>query len=371
MKIFVDTVGQHIRKNHTDWRALRYLAELTRYEKEISLHFSDGVVHSAVSNMLYVAEVIGARMEKYTRLRTFPKWRTGRLDEAELKRVKPDVIYSHSEFPRNTRGVPLVWRNVVLDPSMQRARGVNSDALKREIEFKRPLFLQCAIVHVSSRAEVARMEGIFPEARGRFVAVPYFLPYLSSNVKLDAAIEKQSRGPVKILFVGRQARRKGLDLLLGGFRAAGLVDSQDAEITIVSDMSDGRIDIPKWKNLRHFARLSGPEVLNLMEESHVLAMPSRFESYGIVYVEAMSMGTVPIVPAWEVQREIVQDGEAGIATALTCTAIGDALARIACDSEYRVRLAVGAVQRFCGTFSPGVVGEQLVQMFRRAAGSDI
>jgi glycosyltransferase involved in cell wall biosynthesis len=49
------------------------------------------------------------------------------------------------------------------------------------------------------------------------------------------------------------------------------------------------------------------EVLKLMSESHVLTMPSSRESYGFVYVEAMSQGCVPLGLNLPIQRELLGD----------------------------------------------------------------
>ena len=68
-------------------------------------------------------------------------------------------------------------------------------------------------------------------------------------------------------------------------------------------MDDGPIDVPTLPNLRTMRETVRADVLKLMRESHVLIMPSAFESYGFVYIEAMSQGCIPLALDRPVQRE--------------------------------------------------------------------
>ena len=54
------------------------------------------------------------------------------------------------------------------------------------------------------------------------------------------------------------------------------------------------------------------QVLALMRDSHVLVNVSHIESFGMVFLEGMSQGMLCLGPDWEVQREIFDEGRAGM-----------------------------------------------------------
>jgi glycosyltransferase involved in cell wall biosynthesis len=120
---------------------------------------------------------------------------------------------------------------------------------------------------------------------------------------------KWAQRDLRFLFVGREAHRKGLPATLKAIVPL-LNENPRMSFTIVSSLDDGYIEIPDLPNLRLLRETDRAEVLRLMAESHILTMPSSWESYGFVYVEAMSQACVPMALDRPIQRELI--GENGI-----------------------------------------------------------
>ena len=191
-----------------------------------------------------------------------------------------------------------------------------------------------------------------PEIADRFIAVPFFLPYLEGIA--EEAVRRKHSDPdcVHFVFVGREARRKGLPELLAALSQLDFGSRSGVRMTIVSDFRDGSIALPAWDNLRWHKSMPRQDVVSLFNEAHVLLMPSRFESYGFVYLEAMSRGMVPVVPDWEVQRELVDNGSCGMVVGNDPVRIANAIEELTVDTPHRSRLAMSAIRRFNAEYAP-------------------
>ena len=102
------------------------------------------------------------------------------------------------------------------------------------------------------------------------------------------------------LFVGSLHEKKNPRLLLEGFiRAYGKDDSLRLIFVGEGEMEGelkSLVEMTKWENAVSFRGfLKAPEIASLMKECCALVLPSRFETFGIVVIEAMSSGLPVIV----------------------------------------------------------------------------
>lgn len=124
-------------------------------------------------------------------------------------------------------------------------------------------------------------------------------------------------GRLEIAFVGNIIPRKGvltfieaLERLDGDWRAT-IVGSRQADPAYARSVrrsverhgSSSRIDV--------LGAVSDERLREVFEEAHVLAVPAHRESFGMVYLEAMEYGTVPIATAVGGPPEFVVDGYNG------------------------------------------------------------
>jgi glycosyltransferase involved in cell wall biosynthesis len=166
----------------------------------------------------------------------------------------------------------------------------------------------------------------------------------------DTHIEQRSRErPLRVLYVGNVVRRKGLDTLLAGLPAL----QSDWTLTVVGDLAvepeftaairrqiDSQ-DLDEQVSL--LGQVDDERLASELSRSHVLAMPSRHEPFGIVYLEAMAAGVVPLATAAGGATDIVQDGETGLVVPPeTPAAITEALSGLATDRDRLRDLALGA-----------------------------
>ncbi|OYR69619.1 glycosyl transferase family 1, partial [Halorubrum sp. E3] len=123
--------------------------------------------------------------------------------------------------------------------------------------------------------------------------------------------------PLRVAFVGNLAPRKGLDTLVEGVAGADAA----VDLTVVgrtvdeSHVADVRRLVRErglGDRVRFSGRLSDDELADALRASHVLAVPSRYEGFGIVYLEGMSFGLPAIASRAGGASETVADGETGV-----------------------------------------------------------
>jgi glycosyltransferase involved in cell wall biosynthesis len=128
--------------------------------------------------------------------------------------------------------------------------------------------------------------------------------------------QRAQRGPLQVVFVGNISPRKGLDTLVDG---VALSDS-DAELTVVGRPVNeeyttairDRIDEHDLRDrIQLVGELTDDDLAAALRGSHVLAVPSRYEGFGIVYLEAMSFGLPVIASQAGGASDVVTDGETG------------------------------------------------------------
>jgi len=292
---------------------------------------------------------------------------TDELDAHELHRSGCKAVFSHRGYPTNAGNIPVIWQSSILDPVMTRSyHGGDTHTQLAENELRHQLFRRATVVQVSTVSEAIRLSKTYPELAGKFTPIPFFLPDLSAA---PAELLERHDTPEKIhlLFVGNEAWRKGLDILLAAFLQLPDPIRHHSHLTVISNFDDRRFAIPNNECITVLHGASHIEVMKQMRRAHVLVNVARFESYGFIFPEAMSQGVACIGPQWEVQRELLDNGRAGMNVPCDVAQLQVALEQLIEDDALRLTLASAGHTRFQQKFSPAVVAVQYAEMFRRFA----
>lgn len=359
-KVFLDVLPWDMRARNTDWRYVRHvLPRLVEYEPKLSIVLQQSLRVTVEGNMKALILAIARRVG----LQASP-WRreTSALAHAELSRSTCDLVFSHREFPLNAGRTPVIWMSAVLDPAMARHYGATEAELQAERKTKRRLFARASAVQVLTDAEARRHSQEFPEIADRFVSVPFFTPHIIACER--AQLQKHRRSQtVRLLFVGNHARRKGLEQLLAAFCSLPARVLERAELIIISNFDRSPMHVPAHPRIRVLRGLGSADVLTEMGRAHVLVNVAHFESYGVVFLEAMAQGLACIAPNWEVQRELFDDGRAGMNVACETGAVRTALERLILDEEFRFAMAEAAWMRFQERYTPAIVAAKYADLF--------
>jgi len=182
--------------------------------------------------------------------------------------------------------------------------------------------------------------------------------------------------PFRIAFVGRLLHAHKGVLLLPDILADCRKRGADVRLSIVGDGEDRELLEQKLcmmgltEHVEFHGLLAPEEVGKRLVQFDVLIMPSFFEGLGIVLLEAMACGCVPVVSKLEgVTDRVVMDGETGfLASSGDSRSFADAIERLYLQPELRRRMseaARGAIER---NYSVETMGAAYLDLFARAMG---
>ena len=212
-----------------------------------------------------------------------------------------------------------------------------------------------AFAHALERRTVMRADAVIYNTEPHRAAMreTYALPPGHEGevigLSLDAALVKRGRRAgypesakrPRLVFIGRAERRKGFDAMLQGFAALHRDGGAPPVLAIVG-LSPGDLQrraealgiaSEVLAHVEDHGRADDERVAALMEATHAVVAPSRYESYGLVYREAAAWGRPCVMCAEDPSaRAFVRETGAGVlATACeggaVARAVREALAR--------------------------------------------
>ncbi|MEI9952479.1 MAG: glycosyltransferase family 4 protein [Pseudomonadota bacterium] len=213
---------------------------------------------------------------------------------------------------------------VARNPAILLRNPLHPFMLARE-ELRHRLRLQKNIVALS-RFSLDEMHKYFPSTRRAGITV------IPNGVDLERfAFSERSATTTgfRLIFVGHEFRRKGLALVL---EALALLPD-DVQLTVVGGPED---EIRKYGEL---ARATGvaprvsflgrrKDINQILGEYDALVLPSAFESWQLVALEAMASGVPVVMTPVGCAQEVVRDGMNGYLVAPDAKDIADKILRL-------------------------------------------
>lgn len=171
----------------------------------------------------------------------------------------------------------------------------------------------------------------------------------------EAEIEARSKesGPLRILFLGNVIQRKGLHTLLEAIRLQALdirldvVGGLAAEPGYAQEMQH-KVEVSGLMPKVFFhAALNNEDLITKLKSAHVLAVPSSYEGYGIVYLEGMGFGLPAIGTTAGAASEIISEGETGfLVPPDDAETLAEWLLILANDRDLLTRMSLKALERY-------------------------
>lgn len=198
-----------------------------------------------------------------------------------------------------------------------------------------------------------------PDLAARAALIAHGLPDLARGV----APAPRPDG-VEFLFVGRLERRKGIDVLLE-VAPHVLAKAPDARVSVVGEEVGGpgeaatadafrrrHAGAPWLDRIAFLGPLPRPALLARYAACDVVLMPSRYESFGLVALEAMVFAKPCIAGDAGGLRDLVADGETGLRVAPgDPTALARAMLALALAPGRRNAIGAAARRRYLALYT--------------------
>jgi len=193
------------------------------------------------------------------------------------------------------------------------------------------------------------------EKEGRSIVAYPGKDHLKSDISEQMIVERCLQpGPLKILFTGNVIPRKGLHTLIN---ALARLPRQIWKLTVAGSLS---ADVRYTERIKRLISREGLEdrielmdtvpqenLVGLLKSHHCLSVPSFYEGFGIVYLEAMGFGQPVIASTAGAVPEVIQDGREGfLIPPGDATALAGYISRLIQDRQLLLNMSLAARKRY-------------------------
>lgn len=279
-----------------------------------------------------------------------------------VRRRQADVVVEDFFAPVSSMAAPL-WTG---RPTLGLVQWLN--AREKAAQYKVP-------VHLAERFGVRRHHRLVAVSEGiaerlRAVNPDVIVDVIGNGVPAEAFAARRAPGD-DIVFVGRlETAQKGLDLLLrawalAGERVAGTLvvagtGPDEQELRALAD------ELGVGSRTRFVGWVAGPAKAELLASARVVAVPSRFETFGIVAVEAAAAGAPVVAFDIDCLREVLPELCGRRVSPFDVGAYADALVATYHDTAY---VTDGAARReFARGFDWDTAAARQERVYRAVAG---
>ncbi len=272
------------------------------------------------------------------------------------------------------------------------ARGEDEEPSDLRLDSEARLLKGADRVVAATPAEVAQIQWLYREDTSRVVVIPpgvdisRFYPIPEDEAKEFIGVPCHDR---MLLFVGRIEPLKGLDTLIeavGILHKEGVMDKHPFCLAVIG----GDPQVSREQMTAEMSRLQSLRqslgILDLVtflgkrdqdtlpyyySASEVVVVPSHYESFGLVALEAMACGTPVVASETGGLAFLIRDGETGfhVPTA-DPQALADRLRLIIQDDELRAKLGKQAAD-YAKAYTWDDIVEQVLDLYNSLIGKKL
>jgi D-inositol-3-phosphate glycosyltransferase len=259
---------------------------------------------------------------------------------AESKKLRYDLLHAHYWLSgqaglalRSVWGIPLIqmFHTLALMKNRVARDEVNREPSER-LEVEKRLLREADRVVAATQAEVAQIQWLYQVSTERVAVIPpgvdtgRFYPIAADEAKEYVGIPLEKR---MVLFVGRIESLKGIDTLLhamAGLKNKGLFDDHGVCLAIIGGEADESSEelsaemvrltsLSEELDLEDIVRFLGKRDQDTLpyhySAAEVVVVPSHYESFGLVALEAMACGAPVVASETGGLAFLIKDGETG------------------------------------------------------------
>ena len=218
---------------------------------------------------------------------------------------------------------------------------------------------------------------IDPEENNRVAIIPLGIDVSCQRFAFSLRSEKHS---CRLLFLGRLSHRKGFDVFMQALPEIILNARIDVYVTIIGQDVQGIDGASTWERasreldditrqrVEYLGIVTDQEREENYRRADVFVGPSRYESFGLMYVEAMAYGVpvvgsrvggIPEVIEDSITGFLVEPGEPEV--------LADAVLRLVNDEELRHQMGDAAKASVMNRFTRESMAQAMLEAYRSVA----
>lgn len=270
-----------------------------------------------------------------------------------------DLIFSYGGFPMQI--LSSVQKPIICEQTYAYGGRMDFKEWKEYLVKSRKFYVERSDLLVTPSIESLHcFQQVFPQYAYKIRVIPYFLPYLEAIEGEKLKSKFSSMDKIRLLFVGKEAKRKGLDKLVEAFEQLPPSVQDKFEVTVVSKFIDGNVALPKSFIYKSFVE----NIIHEFQKAHALVFLTKQEAYGLVLVEAMASGCAILTTDHPIQKSILNNTGGWFVNPLDVDAIRQILLDMTnISQEVFVKLAIANINNYLTDKSADQVSKKYFEMF--------
>ena len=214
LRVFIPGASRFVRPTNTDWHyGARVLPLLSQECPDLQVTLQRNLFADAEINFRYATIMLRARgVGLLPRKCDYSLTQDSPVYARDVKAARPDGILCYERYPSNSYELPVTW---ITSPSYREVcyqLGYSERQFDEEVAWKRQRAERASRVIFTTQVSLEKfLEQSDPSLRQKSQVIPFLIRGLSPLADIST---KWQQKELRFLFVGREARRKGLPATL-------------------------------------------------------------------------------------------------------------------------------------------------------------
>ena len=290
------------------------------------------------------------------------------------KKNKLDII----EFP-NTYGllfynIKYKSRNVInrVFTTDKDHTFINNDRLS-DYYYRRTLMESfcinnCNLIVVPSHEHKTKISTNYKVNNNNIKVIP-----LGTTVPNSELIPSDDKNSLNILYVGRFEQRKGIDLLLNAIPVILQKTNKDIKFQIIGKAHNGidyeknfynEHNLSKSSTVEFLGEITGDNLIPFYQNCDIFVAPSRWESFGLIYIEAMSYAKPVVACNTGGAKSIIRNNIDGLLVKTeNSMELAKAVLILIADKQKRVTMGENSFSRFTQKYTTERITDSTLEYY--------
>jgi D-inositol-3-phosphate glycosyltransferase len=316
------------------------------------------------------------------------------LEFVQRKNLSYDVIHSHYWMSgiagrdlKTAWGIPMVHMFHTLGLMKNRIAREGECEGDYRIRGEREVLLNADMIIAATPAELAQLQWLYEVQTDDVKVIPpgvnlrrfYPIPSDEAREYIDVPVDN-----CLLLYVGRIEPLKGIDTLLRAIARmldGGVLKGYQVSLSIIggdASVSEDQMTIEMTRLQKLRQELGLEDIVTFLGKrdqdslpyyysaADIVVVPSHYESFGMVALEAMACGTPVVASQVGGLAFLVQDGETGFHVPdQDPIALGERLTALLDDGELHARMSIKAVEYAKG-YSWEIIAGRIMGVYQEA-----